>query len=211
MKRVLLAFALLAAVAAGCVLSIMTEKRTTDLLIDMTDRIEEAFDAEEFDRALTLTEEFTEEFTKRTKHFTFSCGIPTSPKSRKTSSPSLSSWKPETTSIFQPNSPAAATSSISSESSNSPASIISYKNRRNGIAIWKCIKIGDTKNRVSYLYITTSTSKPMAWAGLLIIDYLTEIFRVRSQRVTNSSTIPAARSTMTDPTPRLIWVKTAGS
>ena len=40
MKRVLLAFALLAAVAAGCVLSIMTEKRTTDLLIDMTDRIE---------------------------------------------------------------------------------------------------------------------------------------------------------------------------
>ena len=65
MKRVLLAFALLAAVAAGCVLSIMTEKRTTDLLI------EEAFDAEEFDRALTLTEEFTEEFTKRTKHFTF--------------------------------------------------------------------------------------------------------------------------------------------
>ena len=154
MKRVLLAFALLAAVAAGCVLSIMTEKRTTDLLIDMTDRIEEAFDAEEFDRALTLTEEFTEEFTKRTKHFTFSCGIPTSPKSRKTSSPSLSSWKPETTSIFQPNSPAAATSSISSESSNSPASIISYKNRRNGIAIWKYIKIGDTKNRVSYLYIT---------------------------------------------------------
>lgn len=71
MKRVLLAFALLTAVAAGCVLSIMTEKRTTDLLIDMTDRIEEAFDAEEFDRALTLTEEFTEEFTKRTKHFTF--------------------------------------------------------------------------------------------------------------------------------------------
>ena len=71
MKRVLLAFALLAAVAAGCVLSIMTEKRTTDLLIDMTNRIEEAFDAEEFDRALTLTEEFTEEFTKRTKHFTF--------------------------------------------------------------------------------------------------------------------------------------------
>ena len=56
-----------------------------------------------------------------------------------------------------------------------------------------------------------TTSKPMAWAGLLIIDYLTEIFRARSQRVTNSSTIPAARSTMTDPTPRLIWVKTAGS
>ena len=152
MKRVLLAFALLAAVAAGCVLSIMTEKRTTDLLIDMTDRIEEAFDAEEFDRALTLTEEFTEEFTKRTKHFTFFMRHSDVSKIEENviTLPILL----EATSIFQPNSPAAATSSISSESSNSPASIISYKNRRNGIAIWKYIKIGDTKNRVSYLYIT---------------------------------------------------------
>lgn len=71
MKRVILAFVLLAAVAAGCVFSIMTEKNTTDLLIGMTGEIEQAFDNEEYDRALELTGEFTQEFTKRTQHFTF--------------------------------------------------------------------------------------------------------------------------------------------
>ena len=71
MKRVILAFVLLAAVAAGCVFSIMTEKNTTDLLIGMTGEIEQAFDNEEYDRALELTGEFTQEFTKRTRHFTF--------------------------------------------------------------------------------------------------------------------------------------------
>ncbi len=71
MKRVILAFVLLAAVAAGCVFSIMTEKNTTDLLIGMTGEIEQAFDNEEYDRALELTGEFTQEFTRRTRHFTF--------------------------------------------------------------------------------------------------------------------------------------------
>ena len=71
MKRVILAFELLAAVAAGCVFSIMTEKNTTDLLIGMTGEIEQAFDNEEYDRALELTGEFTQEFTRRTRHFTF--------------------------------------------------------------------------------------------------------------------------------------------
>ncbi len=71
MKRVILAFVLLAAVAAGCVFTIMTEKNTTDLLIGMTGEIEQAFDNEEYDRALELTGEFTQEFTRRTRHFTF--------------------------------------------------------------------------------------------------------------------------------------------
>ncbi len=71
MKRMILAFVLLILVAAGCVLSIVTEKQTTDYLIEMTDKIEEAFQDEDFEKALTLTEKFAEEFTKRTKHFTF--------------------------------------------------------------------------------------------------------------------------------------------
>ncbi len=71
MKRVILAFALLAVVAAGCVFSIVTETKTTDRLVGMTEEIERAFDDEDFSRALELTEEFTQEFTKRTRHFAF--------------------------------------------------------------------------------------------------------------------------------------------
>ena len=71
MKRVLLAFALLLVVAAGCIFSILTEKNTSDQLIDMADRIEAVFNEGEYDRALELTSEFAEEFTRRTKHFTF--------------------------------------------------------------------------------------------------------------------------------------------
>ena len=62
MKRVILAFVLLILVAAGCVLSIMTEKQTTDYLIEMTDKIEEAFQDEDFEKALTLTETLTAVF-----------------------------------------------------------------------------------------------------------------------------------------------------
>ncbi len=71
MKRVILAFVLLVIVAAGCLSSILIEKTTTDAMIEMIDRIEKTFYEDDFDQALTLTEEFSKEFVKRTKHFTF--------------------------------------------------------------------------------------------------------------------------------------------
>lgn len=71
MKRVIVAIVLLALVAGGSVLSLYNERKNTDYLIELTDQIEEAFSAEDMERAQALTDRFAEEFPERTKFFPF--------------------------------------------------------------------------------------------------------------------------------------------
>lgn len=71
MKRVIVAIVLLVLVAGGSVLSLYNERKNTDYLIELTDQIEEAFSAEDMERAQALTDRFAEEFPERTKFFPF--------------------------------------------------------------------------------------------------------------------------------------------
>ncbi len=71
MKRVVLAIVLLAAVAGLCGLSLYTQVSGAGYLLTMTDKLEDAYRADDLEECRQLAEQFTQEFQQRTRYFPF--------------------------------------------------------------------------------------------------------------------------------------------
>lgn len=71
MKRVILAAALLLIVAAGCISSIWLQVHQTDYLLGLLDEISDAYEREDRTTCIVLTDQFADEYVRRTKYFPF--------------------------------------------------------------------------------------------------------------------------------------------
>lgn len=71
MKRIIIAFAILLAVASLCVITLMIQTKSIKELLSTVDRIQQAYDESNFEKCLALSCQFTDQFESETDIFPF--------------------------------------------------------------------------------------------------------------------------------------------